>query len=197
MTSEVKITKTTAAQRQIDAAIRVLFSGEDALAIHTVVAAAHTILVDLDNQRTKPVLNGFYSTAFKKAIEAFRLPQFDEPELDRNLPAFKELIQRVRRKPANFLKHANRDPEHALDESALKTEHLLLEACTLYAGLGLKLTPEMYVYVQWHLAVYPHEESDKIKTELGYVHDLAHDAQLELGRFLLDKVKGKILVDQL
>ena len=192
----VHVTKVAAAQRQIDAAIRMLFAGEDALAVHILVAAGHTILVDLDGRRDRPVLNDVYSTALEKVVEVLKLPHAGKADLDQNLPAFKELVQRVRRKPANFLKHANRDPEHALDEGTLKTDHLL-EACTLFGELGLKITPEMYVYARWHLAVYPHEESDKIKTEIGYVHDLVRDVQLELGKFLLDQAKRKALRDEL
>ena len=47
----LEITKPTAAQRQIDAAIRLLFSDEDALAVHTVAAAAHRIALDLAENR--------------------------------------------------------------------------------------------------------------------------------------------------
>ena len=50
--ASVDITKPTAAQRQIDAAIRILFSGEDVLAVHTVVAAAHRIVLDLREKRS-------------------------------------------------------------------------------------------------------------------------------------------------
>jgi hypothetical protein len=45
------ITKLAAAQRQLDAAIRMTFAGEDALAIHTVAAAAFRLLRDLKEKR--------------------------------------------------------------------------------------------------------------------------------------------------
>lgn len=50
--ADLSITKQAAAQRQIDAAIRMLFlHGEDFIAIHTVAAAARTILNDLAEAR--------------------------------------------------------------------------------------------------------------------------------------------------
>jgi hypothetical protein len=45
--SSSQITKLGAAQRQLDAAIRMYFSGEDELAVHTVAAAAYALLQDL------------------------------------------------------------------------------------------------------------------------------------------------------
>jgi hypothetical protein len=49
--TSVHVTKLAAAQRQLDAAIRMTFGDEDELAIHTVVAAAYRILRDLKNKR--------------------------------------------------------------------------------------------------------------------------------------------------
>ncbi|MBI2959396.1 MAG: hypothetical protein HYY28_03715 [Betaproteobacteria bacterium] len=97
----------------------------------------------------------------------------------------KSRIQRVKRKPANFLKHADRDPDNALNPETLKTDYLLLEACALYGGLGFELTPEMWAFSRWHLAVYPREQEDQIKTAAGFVHELEWSAQLQFGAFLL------------
>jgi hypothetical protein len=195
--SEIHITKAVAARRQLNAAVRMLFSGEDGLAVHTLVAAAHTILVDLDGHRSKSTLSDAYSTAFERLIHVLKVPHPGEEQLKHDLPAFKELIQRLRRKPANFLKHADRDSHASLDENKLRTEDLLLEACVLYRELGFDLTPEMQVYGRWHLAVYPRQESDKINTDIGLVHELSHDTQLQLGAFLLHETKGQSIADQL
>lgn len=61
----IGITKTVAAQRQIDAAIRIMFSGEDPLAVHTVVAAAFGIVKELTKKRDEVLrledsLNAFF-----------------------------------------------------------------------------------------------------------------------------------------
>src|ERR1700734_3571163 len=49
--AKVYITKTAAAQRQLDAAIRMHLANEDSLAIHTVASAAFRILRDLKEKR--------------------------------------------------------------------------------------------------------------------------------------------------
>jgi hypothetical protein len=52
----VEVLKLTAAQRQLDAAIRMSFGKEDSLAIHTVAAAACRLLRDLKGKRGLNVL---------------------------------------------------------------------------------------------------------------------------------------------
>jgi hypothetical protein len=183
--AQVHITKQAAAQRQIDAVIRILFSGEDPLAVHTVVAAAHSILADLNKNYRKPfVMNGIYLHALNQLHEHF-LP--DETN-KWNLQDFKKWFHDVRNQPANFLKHANRDADKALNPATLETDHLLLEACALYMELGFEPTPEMYAFSRWHLAVYPHDEGDRIVTAAGVVHSLERTAQLQFGAYLLDRI---------
>lgn len=50
---DVALTKIAGAQRQLDAAIRMFFAGEDELAIHTVAAASYRVLHDLNQKRGK------------------------------------------------------------------------------------------------------------------------------------------------
>jgi len=47
MSAQLHVTKLSAAQRQLRAAIRMFFAGEDELAIHTVASAAYRIIADL------------------------------------------------------------------------------------------------------------------------------------------------------
>ncbi len=49
--AELHVSKLAAAQRQLDAAIRMYFGEEDELAIHTVVSAAYSIISDLKSKR--------------------------------------------------------------------------------------------------------------------------------------------------
>jgi len=180
--ANLHITKQAAAQRQLDAAIRILFAEEDPLAVHTVVAAARRILVDLDEKHRKPsVMDDVYLHA---------LPQLQDRFPGRwNFQDLKKWHQDGTSKPANFLKHADRDADKALNSATLKTDHLLLEACVLYVSLGFELTPEMSAFSRWHLAVYPHEQDDGIKTAAGFVHTLERNAQLQFGAFLLSVEK--------
>jgi len=79
-----KITKLEAAGRQLDSAIRMFFSNEDILAVHTVSRAAFRILYDINTESDSKV-------ALKAYIDKVGEKQFNET--------------------TNFLKHADRDPE--------------------------------------------------------------------------------------
>ena len=184
--ASVKITKHSAAQRQIDAAIRILFSGEDTLAVHTVVAAAHRIVLDLAEKRNLAP----YTESIRKTIATQYRQQFGETIPNHKLRHWADEFEKRffvphLNRPANFLKHADRDAEKSLDQDSLQTDTLLLVSCTTYAELGLEYTPEMNAFCRWHLAVYPHEDGDAIKTDAGYVHDLFRVHQLEFGDFML------------
>jgi hypothetical protein len=48
---KIRINKMDAARRQINAAIRMTFDGEDPVAIHSVIAAGHRIIRDICEQR--------------------------------------------------------------------------------------------------------------------------------------------------
>ncbi|MHB1271914.1 MAG: hypothetical protein ACYCZD_03945 [Rhodanobacter sp.] len=180
--AELHLTKQAAAQRQLDAAVRILFTGEDVLAVHTIVAAAHNVLTDLDNKSGKTSLALYADTLSKlqKAYPGIPLPQ--------EAAEFKAWLQRKNRSGANFLKHADKDSAKALDPSTLSTDHLLLEACGIYRGLGLEPTQEMNVFGHWHLAVYPSQVEDRVITKSGDVSEFNRGEQLEFGLFLLETI---------
>ena len=184
--ASVSITKHSAAQRQIDAAIRMLFSGEDALAVHTVVAAAHRIVLDLAERRNLSP----YTEPIRKTIATLYRQHFGGLIPNQNLQHWttqfeKKNFRPYLNRPANFLKHADRDAGDVLEQDSLQTDLLLLASCVTYANLGLEYTPEMKAFFRWHLAVHPHEDGDKIKTASGYIHDLSRAHQLEVGDFML------------
>jgi hypothetical protein len=147
------ITKASAAQRQIDAAIRLLFSGEDSLAVHTVAAAGCGLIRDLANT-IKPWLAGQeHRAALAGVYQGFLGRSPTEGEIHRDLPKLERLMRTARNRPVNFLKHADRDPNDLLNENDVKTDHLLLEACFLCASMGFDPTAEMRAFGRWHLAV--------------------------------------------
>ena len=183
--ASVSITKLSAAQRQIDAAIRIMFSGEDILAVHTIVAAAHTVVVDLAKKRN---MTPYTQSIAKTITTLFRQNSGEEipnNKLQRWTTQLENKYYRHLKRPANFLKHADTDPGSVLDQDNLQTDSLLLASCIIYAKLGLDYTPEMKAFIRWHLAVYPGEDGDEIKTDSGYVHDLSRDHQLDCGEILL------------
>lgn len=189
--ASVSITKLSAAQRQIDAAIRILFSEEDPLAVHTVVAAAHRIVLDLAEKRNLAP----YTESIRKTIATLYRQQFGETIPSDKLQHWATQVEKKNFRPylnhpANFLKHADQDAEEALDQDSLQTDTLLLASCVTYAKLGLEYTPEMKAFLRWHLAVYPHQDGDEIKTASGYVHDLSRTHQLEVGDFMLSHYRG-------
>jgi hypothetical protein len=153
------------------------------------VAAAHQILADLLTYRGSNENEDIYADALKKAVfqVAHRAPSDDA--MRRALPRLMKEFRNHRRRPANFLKHAERDATEVLDPDTMGTDDLLLEACTIYCRLGLPATPEMSAFGRWHLAMYPLQEEDRIVTAVGDVSTLSRNEQLEFGAFLLSLLK--------
>jgi hypothetical protein len=132
---EVRVNKTDAAQRQIDVAVRLLFSNEDPVAIHTLTSAAFRILRDLSEK--KPTAKTHQS--IKMIIRPGKEKGF-----------WSEI-----NKAANFFKHADSDAEGMLEgfqEEA--NDFALLGASLYYQDLGYSLTCEMMALQMWFAAVY-------------------------------------------
>ena len=179
--SDIRITKQLAAQRQIDAAIRMLFAGEDPLAVHTIVAAAHGIISDLAKIRGIDIYADIGREILRELYEEKTHETIPIGTLERLHGELKECIHNKLRYPANFLKHANRDSDKSVKQEEMKTDELLAVSCDAYLRLGLKFTLEMAVFRQWHLAVYPADEDDEVWTADGYVHDMPRDSQIVFG----------------
>jgi hypothetical protein len=172
----VHINKIAAASRQLDTAIRMFFAREDELAIHTIASAAFRILRDVTKKRgknfTAEVLrNGFYGMARQYAEG--KLPK-DMLKLIENTPVMaliKSILEGERAQggkldltyisigtnntherrawpsnAANFLKHADRDPEEHLALDELKNENVLIGACAAYLELMKMPTPEIIAF---------------------------------------------------
>lgn len=159
--ADIHISKLSAAQRQIDAAIRWLFQGDDELPIYTVAAAAYGILQDVSKQRGRHLLNEMSEAALSSVSRELLNRQPTPTEIRRELPAFMGMLDRRTKRPANFLKHADRDASGALKMDTARPDDLLLRACCVYADLGLELTREMHAFSRWHLAAYPSAEGDQ------------------------------------
>jgi hypothetical protein len=129
--TEIAITKEAAAQRQIDAAVRMLFlHGEDLIAIHTVAAAARNLLKDLADRRGVDVdveKRSAVSTILNIRSGRDRFGLNDQAVI--NYLSWMEDDKRThqfRNKAANFLKHADKDPANHVDGSELDTVWLLV-----------------------------------------------------------------------
>ena len=130
-----KIDKPEAARRQIDAAIRMFFNGEDPIAIYKLTMSGLQVLRDLASKQSENIVD--------HAINATG----DSEE--------KKVVFQKMREYDNFLKHADQDPTELLDEIELEKaiDHILLIACLYYDSLDHRLTPEMFALVGWLVAL--------------------------------------------
>jgi hypothetical protein len=168
----IYFTKIAAAKRQLDTAIRMYFVHEDKLSIHTLVAAAFRVLRDLIKKRganyAEELLRaGYYEIAKKygagplsgdvsKALKEIGLLQLvetiaadDEFEPSRiRIIDLKEAEKRAwSSDPANFLKHADHDPDALLAASEVDNEMFLIHACTAYLELIPTSSPEIMAFI--------------------------------------------------
>lgn len=180
--AKIRINKLDAARRQIDAAIRMTFAGEDPVAIHSVVAAGHRIIRDFCEKRGD--------------IESYL--QFT----DWINPDFKKEYWQSFNASANFFKHADNDADHIHEMDDQMSDYMILFASRWYSDLGNSLSVEMKVFVGWWMARHPeHIKPDAIAKleKAGIINwrDLMNDRELvsrdeslKLGQVALDRVKS-------
>lgn len=171
--AKIKVTKLEAAQRQIDAAIRLLFKNEDPVAIHTVAAAGLQILKDLAKKDTTQV--------WQMMDQCFR------PGMR------KKWRNEVENKAVNFLKHADKDPDEALENvDEIINDLTLFSACILYDDLGHQYTPEMTGFMIWYSGIFPDHIRDDLPWSAMLAEaannwcDLPRNEQLAFGKEILD-----------
>ena len=127
--------KPEAARRQIDAAIRMLFSGEDPVAIHTLAMAGFRVLRDLAKHAESPM---------ESLIDSIIKPD-KKAELWRHINSL-----------SNFLKHADKDPYEIHDPiEEVINDVVLCLAVQYYQDLGYQPTHEMLVMIAWFMVFYP------------------------------------------
>ena len=237
--SDISITKAAAAQRQIDAAIRMVFlHGEDLTAVHTVAAAARGVVKDLAKDRdvghlsetrlaleevhrealaavaraktgdaleewhrdvlaqaAQPILEGLKAANGGILPEEIRLELHDldptDPEIADNLDRRARLIEsdgqtrKYRNEAANFLKHADKDPEKALNLGELNALGVIADACNMWLNMQLPVTDEMRFFHMWFCAVRPDKPEHVAMTKAGPVHEFTFEQQVDFGRWLL------------
>ena len=169
----VKVTKLEAAQRQVNAAIRMLFDGYDAVAVHTVTAAAHQIVRDICRHR--------------KDVESYlRFTDWIAPDHE------KEFWGHVNR-TANFLKHADKDSEATHEFEDKVAEFQLLFCCVWLRDLGAADSFEVKTYLIWLALCRPNILKASKEGHFGElilpadVSTWPRGQQLELGRNVLKK----------
>ena len=163
MSAKIHVTKLVAAQRQLRAAIRMFYAGEDELAIHTVASAAYRIIADLKRERGRDEVADYYLTAIFYCVRDYRrgtLPAYlaNDPE---TMTWIREMAEKLpinestkyedvkasvspdvareywqkRNKVSNFLKHANRDAKSHISLDEVDNLTLLIQCLSSYQDL--------------------------------------------------------------
>lgn len=138
MTDIKRVTKLEAAQRQLNSAIDLMFSGADEVAVHTLIGAASILLTDLIE------LHAPDRSWDRQAQEA------------NNLTPAKYFG--IMREAQNFLKHAREDASATLDFDPVDSESLAFWAVMNSSEIAAMST-EMQVFQLWYIAShYPIED---------------------------------------
>ena len=127
--TELRVNKPEAVRRQTNAGIRMLFGGEDPVAVITVASAAFRIARDLAKTSG--------SSDMEQRIK------------DMIKPGKENEFWTAANRPANFLKHADNDSRGILTGAEEVTESILLMCSLYYRELGYSLTEEMRVLILW------------------------------------------------
>lgn len=162
---KVYVNKLSVARRQLCAAIRMFFAGEDELIIHTGASAAYQVLIDLRAERGwEDEAAHHYHTMVFYAVRDYRrgtLPDYlaNDPETmrfirdiagrlpitassnfnDFTVSVSRDVVQEFRQNRtvvANFLKHADRDAKSLLSLDDVDNLNLLFQAISAYQDLA-------------------------------------------------------------
>jgi hypothetical protein len=112
-----KLTKLDAARRQLHVALEMWFSEADPVAAHTLINAAHRLLLDLHEARG--------------GLDPLKLVIKPEHQAE---------VRRLSRKAANFLKHADEDPSSELEFNPEINGLQLLQCLQVLRMLGETMT---------------------------------------------------------
>lgn len=133
---KIRLSKLDAARRQLHVAIRMYFNHGDVVAMHTLAAAAFAVVKNMLDAKGS-------SDSPTQWVKEIIKPQHQKLYWDK-LNA-----------TANFLKHADRDPDRCHEFSPLETENLLFLAAYHYRRLTEDDTPETRFMVTWYFMQHP------------------------------------------
>lgn len=150
--------KLNVVEAQLSEAIRLFFEQRDLIAIHTLVASSHQILIDLGAAR------GIESHV--KNIGGL------------NKPEVREFLRAVNY-PYNFFKHADRDPEAKIDVGPMFqfTADFLMDAVVMLQRISGSLPMHARIYWAWFVSYY-HEQFDNLPQD----GEIAKLQEQELGK---------------
>ncbi len=124
----ILVPKFDAGRRQLHTAIQLWFRDDDTVSVHTLAAAAYEILHNLSRLRgSKNLL-------------------FDTPLV--NDSARRDFVKHLKA-PAQFLKHADRDPYGTIELSSLHTEAFTVYSIAAISKMGEKLSTSETAALFW------------------------------------------------
>jgi hypothetical protein len=126
----VRLSKLETVRRQLETAISLYFAHGDEVSIHTLAAAAYSVIRDVNEHRGgEPMLKDLHCFLTNDVARKFK---------------------RYINSPENFLKHADRDPEGMADLEPRWTEVLIWEASRKYLEItGEQNKTFMHTFILW------------------------------------------------
>lgn len=162
-------TKFDVVDRQTSTAIRLLFNGDDFIAVNTLGSAAFRVLYDLS----------------KKKGHQFHL-RFDDLIVPGKERVFWDFFNRI----SEFSKHADRKPDEVLKDYDEKLNDFMLFFCCLgWLDSGKPLPRTMHIYWSWFVTGHPEilKEGFPMRQEILNLDakGMSRALRLEAGRRLL------------
>ena len=159
--------KQEVARRQLETAIELFFLEKDPVSIHVLAWSSSKILQDLCKHNDKPCFLDMIDTHIRENMRT---------EFRRQIKA-----------PYNFFKHADKDPEEALQHfnSDINRSVIFTAVFDYYNLFGFgKLTSQLRAFLNWSAVCYPDTISEDypLKQELHQVSN-QWDISTEMGRY--------------
>ena len=144
MDAEVQVVaKLDAAQRQLAQAICLFFDRGDQVAVHTLSTAAYQILSDICGHR---------------GIER----EIEDSKILEEMGVKKSVIDGMR-KPQNFFKHADRDPQGTIRFNPMLSVCFMAYGVSFYCAITQKWFAEGIVFQSWFYASHPDRAPEPIR----------------------------------
>jgi len=135
------INKNDVAKRQIIEAVTLFFESRDFVVIHTIIASAHQILLDVGKEQG--------------IVSAIKNPEgFTREEFRKHIKTINE--------PYNFFKHADKDPKGKINIASIErfTSDFILDAIIMLQNIDENLPIEAKVFWGWFVSTYREEFED-------------------------------------
>lgn len=166
------MSKAEAAERQLVVAIDLWFHDRDILAVHSLASATYQVLRKLHEH---------HGTGFVGARETL-------VSLGRSKAEQKELTEALNR-AANYLKHADKDPDETLDYNPDMTFLLMVECSKSLQALNGRFPPECNALLSWFALNY--------QMAVGHKHPMFAEAEGPIQELTKDGMPPKLEVLQL